>query len=244
MSGVKRYRATLKLGVETDTQDPTGRVIEQKSVKDLDPARVREEASRFIGDIEQVPPMFSAVKVRGQRAYHLARQGIQMDLKKRRVTIYAWNSISVDLPFVAFEVTCSAGTYIRTLGADLGQALGPGGHLVSLRRLSSGSFDVGAAVDSALIRDDRIPYPLDQNIIPLSEALPDMKEVPISTHMANKIKDGYQPKGSDLFPGNNRSRLEADLYKLLDKTELVAVISVQEPYHNDRPKLRIERVFH
>jgi tRNA pseudouridine55 synthase len=140
MEGTKVYEGSGRLGVETDTQDAEGRVVAQLPAA-CGPDDVREAAARFIGKIEQVPPMFSAVKVSGRRLYQLARQGIHIERPPRPVTIHSFEIGEVDLPDFHFRVSCSKGAYVRTLVHDLGRALGCGGHLLCLRRVRQGIFD-------------------------------------------------------------------------------------------------------
>ena len=153
MSGQKRYRATMRLGVETDTLDPTGRVIRTTHVPAFEPEQIKTNALKFVGEIEQVPPIFSAVSYKGNRAYKLARKGIKVELEKRRVRIHSVEIISIDLPEITMEISCSGGTYIRSLASDIGNKLGTGAHLSALRRLSSGPFEVKDALNTKHIRN-------------------------------------------------------------------------------------------
>lgn len=141
----KTYLATVKLGVVTDTCDAEGKVLATHSVTTTE-ADVLAELTRFTGEIEQVPPMFSALKREGKPLYELARQGIEVERTPRRVTIHtlellAWRGDSFDL-----RVACSKGTYIRTLAADIGAELGCGAHLAALRRTRVGSLDIAQAL--------------------------------------------------------------------------------------------------
>lgn len=135
----KTYRATLLLGVTTDTQDTTGAVLEEKPVICEEQA-VRDCIASFVGEQDQIPPMYSALKVNGKKLYELARQGAEVERKPRRITIRNITVEEVDLPQVAMEVTCSKGTYIRTLCHDIGAALGCGGCMASLLRTQVGPF--------------------------------------------------------------------------------------------------------
>ncbi len=136
----KTYRAVLRLGVETDTQDLSGEVLRTGDVSGITEAMVRETVADFVGEIEQIPPMYSARKVDGERLYRLARQGQTVERAPRRVTIHAIDIGSVDLPRVTMTVRCSKGTYIRTLCHDIGERLGCGGAMEHLTRLESGGF--------------------------------------------------------------------------------------------------------
>jgi len=240
MSGKKIYRATLRLGVETDTHDPTGRVVQTKPVPKLEHGYIREKASEFIGEIEQAPPIFSAVKYRGERAYEFARKGVKIEIEKRRVKIYDLKVTFLDLPDVTMEISCSSGTYIRSIAADLGEKLGTGAHLKTLRRLSSGPFRAKDALDPKHIRIPSSHHLFRDKIIPLREALPDMMETQIDANIAQKIRHGYQPGYDEVFSS-------ADSYegymKLVKGKELVAITKGHHPLGDDRGRLKIMRVF-
>ncbi len=148
----KTYRATLRLGVATDTQDLTGRVVSRTETWPA-PEQVYQAAARFVGEIQQVPPMHSALHYQGERLYKLARRGETVDLPPRPVTIYRLEVEEVDLPRVTITVRCSQGTYIRTLAADLGAVLGCGAHLTALRRLEVGPFKVEDALSLAALEE-------------------------------------------------------------------------------------------
>jgi len=149
----KRYRALLRLGVETDTGDADGRQIKVDDAFaglpdgfDLEPLLVQ-----FRGEITQTPSAYSAVKIAGKPAYERARAGEQVDMPTRRVQVYALEGAVVDARTVRLDVTCGTGTYVRSIGADLAKACGTCGHLVELRRIASGMFDVPAEPGGALV---------------------------------------------------------------------------------------------
>lgn len=155
MDGDKEYRAILQLGVETDTQDPEGRVIAERPVGPLEPREIRSCLERFTGELMQTPPAFSALKHQGKPLYAYARKGVVIAKEPRRVFVESLSLEEIDAAAgrLTIRVTCSKGTYIRTLGADIGQALGCGAHLVGLRRLRSGPFTVAEALDGAGLAD-------------------------------------------------------------------------------------------
>jgi len=160
----KRYTATMKLGAETDTEDAWGSVLGECDVPVLDDADVEAVFARFIGDIEQLPPMYSAVKVGGRPLYKSARRGEVVERKPRRVTIHHLKLSALDRDTVTFEVVCSKGTYIRTLCSGMGSALGSCAHMSALRRTGAGDYDVEGAVDIGA-RPDRDA--LEAAIIPI-----------------------------------------------------------------------------
>jgi len=141
----KRYDATIRLGATTTTDDAEGDVLETRSTVELTEAAVRAALDAFVGEIDQVPSSVSAVKVAGKRAYARVREGEQVELPPRRVTIHSLEVSGLDLPEVRVSVHCSSGTYIRAIARDLGVALGVGGHLTALRRTSVGPFTLADA---------------------------------------------------------------------------------------------------
>jgi tRNA pseudouridine55 synthase len=142
----KTYRATVRLGVTTDTGDSEGRVVEERDVSGLMEEELFRTVKSFSGVIKQRPPMYSAVKVGGERLYALARKGIEVERPERVVTIYDITILKVDLPFLELSVCCSKGTYIRTLCEDIGRALGAGAHLAALERTGAGPFDIEQSI--------------------------------------------------------------------------------------------------
>ena len=153
LSGAKSYVGVMVLGVETDSQDCTGKVIETRSVPPVGGAELTMLESKFTGDLTQVPPMFSALKKDGVRLYQLARQGKEIPREARAIRIKALTLRQLSEREIEFEVICSRGTYVRTLAADMGMELGCGAHLKSLRRTKSGRFDLANAINVAQIKD-------------------------------------------------------------------------------------------
>jgi len=156
----KAYDATIRLGVATTTDDAEGEVVSTRAVDGVSEDVVRTELARFVGDIEQVPTAVSAIKVDGKRAYARVRDGEQVELKARPVTIHELVVHEVDLPEARISVRCSSGTYIRAIARDLGAALGVGGHLTALRRTAVGSFDLSVARTLEQLSDDFAVLPI------------------------------------------------------------------------------------
>src|SRR5438093_8574151 len=153
MSEDKEYAGTFVLGVTTDTQDRQGEVIQQRPVPALDENQIRTVFEKFRGDFYQMPPMVSAKKHGGVPLYKLARQGKVVEREPRLVHVYRYTIDGVALPEIDFSVLCSKGFYVRTYAHDIGEILGCGAHLKSLRRTKSGRFDVANAVSVAQIND-------------------------------------------------------------------------------------------
>lgn len=146
MAERKTYSAGIKLGVTTATQDAAGDVIEERPA-DVSRDEFERALSGFVGDISQIPPMYSALKIGGQKLCNLARKGIEIERKPRNITIFDIRIVEFNPPDLAIiEVVCSKGTYIRTLCADIGEALGCGAHMSSLLRLESGAFGLGSSI--------------------------------------------------------------------------------------------------
>ncbi|OED34536.1 tRNA pseudouridine(55) synthase TruB [PVC group bacterium (ex Bugula neritina AB1)] len=143
----KEYYAECSLGVTTDTQDSTGKIL--KNVNDFHVSKedVERNLTDFQGDIYQMPPMFSAKKVKGKRLYELARKGVEVEREKRKIHIYELTLIFFDGEKIAMNIRCSKGTYVRTLCHDLGEKIGVGAHMSSLKRTRSGSFSLDEAFD-------------------------------------------------------------------------------------------------
>lgn len=146
MHTTKIYRAEVQLGVETDTYDAEGEIVARHDAAGVTQADIATVLNRFTGDIEQVPPMHSAIKVNGKKLYELARAGQTIERAARPVTIHAIDLISYEGDVLTIDVTCGSGTYIRSLAHDIGAELGVGAHLTALRRMKSGDFDVNQAV--------------------------------------------------------------------------------------------------
>lgn len=145
MSADKTYEGAMLLGVSTDSQDADGKVIAEKPVPPLTAEDIETVFARFRGDIQQVPPMVSAVKHQGTPLYKLARKGQTVERKARLVHVYDLRVLGLELPRITFRAVCTKGTYVRTLCSDIGDTLGCGAHLFELRRTRSGKFDVNDA---------------------------------------------------------------------------------------------------
>lgn len=145
MSDDKAYEGTMLLGISTDSQDADGAVIAEKPVPPLSEADIDQAFAKYRGDIQQIPPMVSAVKHQGTPLYKLARKGKTVEREPRLIHIYDLRILGLELPRIQFRVACTKGTYVRTLCSDIGDLLGCGAHLYNLRRTKSGKFDVQEA---------------------------------------------------------------------------------------------------
>jgi tRNA pseudouridine55 synthase len=243
MSQKKLYQGTLLLGVETDTLDVTGRTTETRPVHELERDEVLEKCRSLVGEIEQSPPLYSALRWKGQRAYKLARKGVDFDLPKRKVTIESLDVVFMNLPYVTIRTRCSAGTYVRSLAADIGSSLGTGAHLVSLRRLASGRFLSDQALASERLNRDLSPVVLKDRVIPLNQSLPDMEKWDVDASMARRIRQGYQPAWKELPFGPCILNGRDGYVKIVKEEELIAVMSIQIQGVQGGPRTKLMRVF-
>jgi len=190
MAGRKRYRTTLRLGVTTDTYDAYGTVTAEAGVVDLSMAQIEKALSQFRGRITQVPPMYSAVKIDGQRLYRSARQGMTIDRPARTVEIDRLAALEWQPPSLTLEVACSSGTYIRSLAHDLGQRLGCGGHVTALTRLASGRFELADAVSLEAFAEAVHSGHLERHLYPIESALLDLPMVTVDQTAAERLGRG------------------------------------------------------
>ncbi len=194
MRGTKVYRAQVRLGVATDTDDATGRVIAQGEVH-ADEEAVRAALASFLGTIQQVPPLYSAIKRGGRPLYELARAGIEPPREPRPVTIQRIDLLSWEPPELTIEVTCSPGTYIRALARDLGQRLGCGAHLTGLVRLASGHFALEDAHTLEEVEAASAEGRAADLLLPMDEALRDAPQFTVDAEVAQRIRHGQQIAG-------------------------------------------------
>ncbi len=226
--GEKEYEAQVRFGEATDTQDAAGKTLARKPVEGLSEETLRAELQTFTGMIEQLPPMYSARKVDGQRLYALARQGVEVERTPRSVFVDEANLTAFSGPTAhkdggtpVFDATiyvrCSKGTYLRTLANDLGERFGCGAHLRDLRRTRVGPFSIGESVglDELMAwgkAGDR--EALARALLPLARALDDLSELRLDAALARRVAHGHMPGPADLsrlrappFPRGRRVRL-------------------------------------
>lgn len=185
----KEYVAELLLGVETDTQDTTGQVLAERPVQ-VSEAEVRRVCEAFVGDYDQVPPMYSALKVNGKKLYELAREGKEVERKARPVKIYELELLKVALPVVTMRVVCSKGTYIRTLCADIGERLHCGGAMQSLKRTRVGDFCLKDAVTLGELQRQKDAGALKDRVIPVDSVFADCPALHVSDDCADMLDNG------------------------------------------------------
>lgn len=197
----KIYRATARLGIQTSTGDTEGDRIREEAVPDLDREAIETAMAGFVGEIEQIPPMYSALKHEGQPLYKLAREGREVERKPRKVTIHEFVLEGWAPPLLTFKVRCSKGTYVRTLAEDLAMALGTCAHLESLRRLSVSPFDESEMVamdDLSRAREDGMQEDL---LHPIDAGLSELPRVEITEGQAQRFRHGNPVIVDGLEPG-------------------------------------------
>lgn len=205
MRSTKQYRAFVRLGITTDTYDSEGEVIAERPVGDLTVADIEAALTPFLGEIDQIPPMYSAIKQDGKRLYELARQGKAVERPARRVTIAQIDVVEMSLPDIVLDVTCSPGTYIRSLAYDLGEGLGTGAYLTGLIRRASGSFHVDDAVPLADFEAAAQEGRWRELLLPPDQAVLAMTPVQLTEADAERVRHGNAvdaPAGSE---GNGRA---------------------------------------
>lgn len=188
----KRYQAILQLGSSTDTYDAAGTVTRSRPVENITEAQFEEALKKFVGEIEQVPPPYSAVKVKGRKAYEMAREGEEVDLSPRKINVYSLDLLEWAPPEAVIDVYCSSGTYVRSLAHDLGEDLGCGAHLIGLRRTRSGRFTLRDAVPLRKLREAFEAGTWYQYLIPAAEALSDWPAIELTEEQVEMIRHGHR----------------------------------------------------
>lgn len=231
MAGDKTYRATLKLGSATDTQDSEGRVLEEKPWQSVDRAAVDAAVENFVGDIEQLPPMYSALKKDGQPLYKLARQGIEVEREPRKAHVKSLTINDFSAPYLTFTVDCSKGTYVRTLCHDIGNILGCGAHMTDLRRLTCGRFDLAKSHPLQVLQDlsehgKSLPF------LSLAEVLADWTKLTVDGVILERLQNGVAPDMEDLTGDRPAA---GDKVRFMAAETLVAVASYTPGGDGKRP---------
>lgn len=213
----KRYHATIRLGSTSDTYDSEGVISDEVDV-DISREEFEELLQGYIGEIEQRPPAYSAVKVQGKPAYERARQGEDVDLEPRIIQVHSLELLEWALPEVVVDIHCSSGTYVRSLANDIGEELGVGAHLVGLRRTRSGHFTLREAVSLRRLREDFEAGTWAQHLIPAAEALGDWPAVELDADEFEKVRNGNRIPAKEGASGMARA--------ISQEGDLVAIVEV------------------
>jgi tRNA pseudouridine55 synthase len=245
----KEYLATMLLGVKTDTLDIEGKIISQ-SDNFVTEEEIRAAVAQMLGTIKQVPPAYSAVKHGGKPLYKWARSGVLLEMAPREVIIHSIVIEEISFPRVTFRVVCSKGTYIRTLCADIGNLLGVGACLCSLRRLRSGFFSDRMAVSLSDYQGNDKKNKLLEKILPMTELLPLLTTIELEDHSAAKLRNGWQPSVEMMKEHDLPFLNTGDMVKfvsisgnLLAVAEMVAAVNKFSEIDGKRQAARIVRVF-
>lgn len=206
----KTYEAVLRLGVSTDTQDMTGTVLSEMPVT-VTEEEVREAVESFVGEQMQVPPMYSALKVNGKKLYELAREGKTIERKPRPVVFYEIRIMDISLPLVRISVTCSKGTYIRTLCNDIGEKLGCGGAMEELVRTRSGNFTLEESLMLSQVEEAVSDGTIMEKIVPVEEVL-SMYPALTATAEGDRLLRNGNPLPETMVQGGNREE-KVRMYK-------------------------------
>ncbi|MCG7983000.1 MAG: tRNA pseudouridine(55) synthase TruB [Candidatus Thiodiazotropha lotti] len=215
----KRYLVKVKLGETTTTADAEGDVVETSDPSGVTEAALRETMAEFLGEQQQLPPMYSAIKHNGERLYKLARQGIEVEREPRTIHIHGIDLLSFDLPEFEMDVRCSKGTYVRTLAEDIGKRLGCGAYVSGLRRTGVGPYDDQSMLTLEQVQEafgEKRFAEMDEWMLPLESALADWPEVALSADAAFYMKQG-QPILVPNAPTSGWVRLYAN------KTDFIGV---------------------
>jgi tRNA pseudouridine55 synthase len=214
----KRYQATIRLGSSTDTYDADGTVVSAEVSSDnITEDQFHEILQNFVGEIQQVPPPYSAVKVKGKKAYEMARKGEKVKLEPRKINVFSLEVLEWALPEIVIDVYCSSGTYVRSLANDLGAELGTGAHLIGLRRTKSGRFTLRDAVPLRRLQEAFDAGDWYRYLIPAAEALADWPLVELDADAVELVRHGHRVPAKTGSEGWARGVSEqGDLVALLE----------------------------
>jgi tRNA pseudouridine55 synthase len=240
--GVKCYQALMRLGVVTDTLDMTGRVVAEGDWSAVRVERFLEVLPRFTGVINQVPPMFSAIKRDGQPLYKLARQGVEVERQSRQIEIHSLELLSFEPPLASIRVSCSRGTYVRTLANDMGAELGCGASLQELRRTASGPFHIASALTLACLEEAWAQGTVGGRFLTPFAALAHLPDVPLSDAGLVKVMHGRSPEWGDTTLAEPCCATSTGLVRL-SHNGILADVAQLVVVPDGRSRLVLKRVF-
>jgi tRNA pseudouridine55 synthase len=213
----KRYQAVIKFGMTTSTFDSEGEVTSRRPV-DISFEELEEALNGFVGEFEQTPPIYSALKVKGKKAYEYAREGKEVELEPRLITVHNLELLDWDPPEAVVDIQCSSGTYVRSLASDLGEKLGSGATLIGLRRTKNGRFGLRDAISLRRLEEAFQNGDWYKHLIPAAEALGDWHTVVVSADQIDGISHGHRVPGE---PGLENGLLAR---AISEDGELVALV--------------------
>ncbi len=223
MADEKKYTARVVLGITTDTDDTTGEITEEKNV-DVTEEQVKEAVQKFVGKVEQIPPMYSAIKVDGQKLYKLARSGVEIERKPRKITVYSIDVYDFDGKEFSMNVHCGKGTYIRALCRDIGASLGTGATMKELERTQSGIFTKENAYTFQEIEEAVKNGTIEEILIKPDQVLTEYREVNATEENVGKIKNGIRLRPQQLDIKNYE---ENEIFRIYDKGNLICLLKVK-----------------
>jgi tRNA pseudouridine55 synthase len=213
----KRYQATIRLGSTTDTYDSEGMVTSESPASHITEEKFDEILQTYVGEIEQVPPPYSAVKVKGKKAYEMARKGEQVELEPRKIQVFSLDILEWDPPEVVIDAYCSSGTYVRSLANDLGESLGTGAYLIGLRRTKSGRFTLREAVPLRRLKEAFQAGDWYKFLIPAADALGDWPAIELDADQVDLVRHGHRiPAEPDSEGWSRAISQQGDLVALLE----------------------------
>ncbi len=224
----KRYQATIRLGSSTDTYDAEGIVTSTNEDLEISEEEFDGILQKFVGEIQQVPPPYSAVKVKGKKAYEMARQGEEVDLEPRMINVYSLEILEWVPPEVVVDVYCSSGTYVRSLANDLGIELGTGAHLIGLRRTKSGRFTLRDAVPLRRLKESFDAGDWYRHLIPAAEALADWPMIELNGDEVELVRHGHRIPADHDAKGMVRG--------VSQQGDLVALLEIDEETREWQPR--------
>jgi tRNA pseudouridine55 synthase len=225
----KRYQAVIELGVTTDTYDLEGRVTRRSPV-DISYEEFEQVLQSFVGEFEQKPPAYSAIKVKGEKAYEIARRGEEVELEPRMIQVRELELLDWDPPEAVVDIQCSSGTYVRSLAYDLGEKLGCGATLTGLRRTKNGRFGLRDAVSLRKLQEAFANGDWYQYLIPAAEALGDWYTVELSVEQVDEVRHGHRvPALEEVEPGKWARAVSQE-------GELVALMEYDSTAHEWQPR--------
>jgi tRNA pseudouridine55 synthase len=218
----KRYQAVMKFGMTTSTYDTEGAITSQGREYNFEFEDLEEALTKFVGEVEQTPPVYSALKIDGRRAYELARKGEEIEMEPRKITVHSLELLEWEAPEAVIDIHCSSGTYIRSLAHDLGEEMGSGATLINLRRTKNGRFTLRDSVslrklEEAFANGDWYRY-----LIPAAEALADWYTVELSFDQVDEVRHGHRvPALEPMEPGSLARAIsqEGELVALVEYIE-------------------------
>jgi len=225
----KRYQAVLRLGLTTDTFDMDGRVLTRSPVN-ISYEELEETLQTFVGEVDQIPPAYSAIKINGEKAYERARRGEEVEMEPRKVRVDSIELLDWESPEAIIDIQCSSGTYVRSLIHDLGEKLGCGATLVGLRRTKNGRFGLRDAVSLHRLQEAFVNGDWYRFLIPAAEALGDWYTVELSVEQVDQVRHGHRVPAHEEVPADTLARAVSE------EGELVALVEYDPEAREWQPR--------